>query len=335
MLVMSFEAVSAEKLSGTLRLLSLSGFKRQVILWCKYLSYMLLYLIIIIPPSLISMLLFFALTGTWQVSYMMQFLLIILLSIPFASFFIFLGMFISMSKNYRNAIVMVVFVWLLFVIIIPQSANIFGKMIAPIKTSAEYYAMRRQVWNAEWQIWGDEYGTQVQGNGNLYDGLRAKAVYTSDEKGNLMQQQELQDYIKQLKMIELISQLSPFSQFEKISEIIFDKGSYMLTNLMETMKTTQAQVRNMMIEQDSRDEVSVHLFYSWAPSDRFALTNQERTPFSTQKFEQPNLLFNSNIPTADMMNKTMKVILRILPILLMNLLLIIASVVKLERLDIR
>ena len=335
MLIMSFEAVSSEKRSGTLRLLSIYGFKRQAVLWCKYISYMLLYLIIIIPPALISLVLFFTLTGTWEITYMVQFILILLLSIPFASFFVFLGMFISMVKNYRNAIVIVVFVWLLFVIIIPQSATIFGKLISPIKTSTEYAQMERKAWIDEYIILSEQHNEKLQGNGNLYDGIRAAGVYACDEKGNMIDQKELEDYKKQLRSIEIISQLSPFAQFEKISEIIFDKGYYMLGCLMETMKNTQAQVRNMMIEQDSRDETSIHLLYSWAGGDRFAVIDQGFYPFSNQKFEQPNLLFVTDIPTDDTLNKTLKILYRLLPILLLNLLLIIGSVMKLERLDIR
>ena len=333
MLIMSFEAISSEKRAGTFRLLSIHGFKRQAILWCKYLSNMLLYLIIIIPPALISIIVFFALTGTWQMSYMMQFLLIILLSIPFASFFVFLGIFISMAKNYRNAIVMIVFIWLLFVIIIPQSANIFGKMISPIKTSTEYSQLRSNAFSAEWNKWVEDHTQSVGGNQFLQDGLRAKAVYAADEKMNIVELQELDDNTRQLKAIENIALLSPFTQFEKITEVIFNKGSYLVEHQQITLKNTISQVRNLMLEQDSRDETSLHLYYSWAAFDVGGL--YDGTTFSNQRFEHPNLLFVTNTPTDDILNKTMKIILRLLPILLLNLLLIMGSVVKLERLDIR
>jgi ABC-type transport system involved in multi-copper enzyme maturation permease subunit len=335
MLILSFEAVSGEKRAGTLRLLSIYGFKRQSVLWSKYLSYMLLYLIIITPPALISMILFFALTGTWDVSYMMQFLLILFLSIPFASFFVLLGIFISMAKNFRNAIVMVVFIWLMFVIIIPQSANIFGKLISPIKTSTEYRQIQNTAWGTEWAIWGEEHGRLVQGNGHLQEGLRARAVYASDEKRSLAQQQEFADNIQQQRTMQRIAQLSPFSQFEKISEIAFDKGHYLFEFQMLTMQNTLAQVRNLMIEQDSRDETSINSFYSRATSDVGGLHGTGLTTFTTQRFEHPNLLFVTNIPTDEGMNKAMKILLRLLPILVLNLLLVVGSVVRLERLDIR
>ena len=132
MLIISFEAISSEKRFGTLRLLSIYGIKRQSIVWHKYLSYLLLYLIIIIPPALVSMLLFFILTGSWSMYFMVKFVLIILLSIPFA-FFHYLGYSNIDGKNYRNSIVLIVFIWLLFVIIIPQSAYIIAKQNIPFK----------------------------------------------------------------------------------------------------------------------------------------------------------------------------------------------------------
>jgi len=335
MLIMSFEAISQEKRAGTLRLVSIYGFKRQAILWHKYLSYMLLYMIIIVPPALISMVLFFALTGTWTVAFMLKFFLILLISLPFASFFVLLGIFISMSKNYRNAVVQIVFIWLLFVIIIPQSANIIAKQLSPVKTTIEYSSIENQAWNDEWNIWGDEYTHQVRGNGSIQDGLRAKAVYASDEKRNLMHQKELDDYKRQTLLIQNISSVSPFTQFERISEIVFDKGFYLFNFQQETAKRTINQIRNLMIEQDARDETSLNLFYSWASGDGGNIQHYGMTTFSTNLFEYPDMLFVTEIITDDAVFKTVKFLLRLLPILIFNVVLVLLSVFKLEKLDIR
>ena len=335
MLILSFEAVSKEKRNGTLRLLSIYGFKRQSILWCKFISYMLLYLIIIIPPSLISMMLFFALTGTWDITYMLQFIAIILISLPFASFFLFLGIFISMAKNYRNAIITVIFVWLLFVIIIPQSAEIFGKQLSPIKSTLDYQQQRKKAFDDEFEIWYQQYGLYVGSNQRVKEGLRAQAVNAADEKQNIVELREINDSIRQMKMIQRISNLSPLNQFEKISEVIFNKGSYLFENIQKTLMTSRSQIRNLIIEQDKRDPASLNLLYAWAENDTGSLIGTGETAFSNQQFEYPNLLFVTNIQSDDALNRTLKIILRLLPILILNLLLIIGSVLKLERLDIR
>jgi len=44
-------------------------------------------------------------------------------------------------------IAIIVFLWLFFVIIIPQSANILAKQIAPTKTNAEYGEMQSHAWS--------------------------------------------------------------------------------------------------------------------------------------------------------------------------------------------
>ena len=332
MLILSFETFSSEKRDGTLRLLSSYGLRRQTILWSKYLCYMILYFVIIVPPALISMILFFALTGTWSVSFMVKYFLIIFLSIPFASFFTLLGIFISMAKNYQSAIVTVVFVWLLFVIIIPQSANIFGKQLSSIKTNQEYDQINNAIYMSEWAKWNEERETYITALSYLE--TRAKASVWINEKLNISHQQMIDDQRKQLRTIQRIKSLSPFIQFERISEIIFDKGSYLLNFKEKTLRTTLSQVRNLMIEQDKKDDNSLHLFYNEAAEDNVKIMLQIPA-FSTQKFDHPNLLFVTNIPTDDTLNKTLKIILRLLPILALNLLLIIGSVLKLERLDIR
>ena len=124
-------------------------------------------------------------------------------------------------------------------------------------------------------------------------------------------------------------------QFEKISEVIFDKGYYLLNFHQETAKRSINQITNLMIEQDSRDETSLHLFYNHADSDRYVLAGLGQIPFSEQLFEHPELLFVSEIETEDSWAKTMRILVRLLPILILNLVLIVVSVVRFERLDIR
>ena len=334
MLLMSFEAISYEKRAGTLRLMSIYGFKRQTILWYKYLSYMLLYLIIMIPPALVSLILFFALTGTWSVVFMLKFLLILLISLPFASFFVFLGMFVSMSKNYRNAIVIIVFIWLFFMVIVPQSASIIGKYISPIKTTNEYQEMRQKAIMDEWDRWIDE-GYAIGANDKLEDGVRARGFYALYEKMALAKQIEVDDNLRQTRTIRSIVSLSPFAQFENISEIIFDKGFYLLMFMQDATKTAVTQISNLMREQDSRDETSINLFYPGAASDASMLAAQGKTTFSQQLFEHPNLLFVTHVETDDNIAKSVKILLRLLPILVLNLILVIVCVGRLERLDIR
>ncbi|MCL2065572.1 MAG: ABC transporter permease [Candidatus Cloacimonetes bacterium] len=335
MLILSFETISREKSAGTLRLLSIYGFKRQAILWHKYVGYMLLYLVIIIPPALVSMVLFFGLTGTWSLFFMLRFLIIIMLSLPFASFFILLGIFLSMSKNSRNTIVMVLFVWLLFLIIIPQSANIIAKQIKPLKTTKEYTELRNDAWLTEYYVWIAEYGDSVILLVDLPAGFRARAVDASVEKMNQAYQTELQEALAQTKLIQNIASISPFMQFERISEIVFDKGLYLLNFMEETAKSSVSQIRNLMIEQDSRDETSLNLFYSWAVYENNMVAHLGKKTFSEELFEHPDLLFVSEIITDDVAQKIVKIMIRLLPILLLNMLLIVVSVVRFERLDIR
>jgi len=335
MLVLSFEAISYEKRGGTLKLITVYNIKRQSVLWYKFISYTLLYLFVIIPPALISMTLFFSLTGTWSISYMLKYLLILLLSIPFASFFIWLGIYISMTKNYRNAIVLVVFLWLLFVIIIPQSSNIIAKQLSTLKTNVEYNDMGQKAWWDEFNVWIERHGASAGGNVSLHDRIRADASNAADEKVNQIKQQVIADSYRQTLIKRSIANISPFVQLEHIAEIIFNKGFYLLNFQQETAKSSINQIRNLMIAQDANDETSINLFYSMALSDADALSQFGQTPFSTQLFEHPDLLFVTDIQTDDALNKTMKILLRLLPIICLNLFLIVGSVIKLEKLDIR
>jgi len=337
MLIISFEAISSEKRAGTLRLLTVYGFKRHTILWHKYLSYMLLYLIIIIPPALVSLLLFFTLSGTWSVAFMLKFLLVLLLSLPFASFFILIGVFISMLKNYRSAIVLIVFIWLIFMIIIPQSADIIANHISPLKTGTEYDKIGNSAYYTEWNIWDNEYDT-LPFFSSISDGLKARAVYASDEKRSLAKQAEIEENKRQTQIIRNIASISPFTQFERIIEVVFDKGWYWLKYAEQATMSRITQIANLMREQDGRDETSLHFFYSQAKTDKHFMQiylQEDVTTFSEQPFEHPELLYISEIFTEDALAKTLNVFMRLLPILVLNVLMIVVNVLKLERLDIR
>jgi ABC-type transport system involved in multi-copper enzyme maturation permease subunit len=332
MLILSFESVSKEKRSGTMRLLSIYGFKRQNVLWSKYISYMILYLIIIIPPAMVSMILFFSLTATWDMLFMLRFFTVILISIPFASFFTLIGMFISMLKNYRNAIVIIVFIWLLIVIIIPQSANVFGETFSPIKTSTEYTKLQNETWDNEFNEWCEKYESKMMGAADISDGIRPKAFYVSDEKRNAVRQQRIADEDKQWKTIKSIARISPFVQFEEVADIIFETGSYLYTSMQEKMRTSLALIRNLIIEQDKNDTTSLHFFFSNATQ---SVTPYGTVAFSGEFFEQPELLFTSDITADDFIDKSLKILLKLLPIFMLNLLLIILCIIKLDKLDIR
>lgn len=335
MLIMSFEAMSKEKRAGTLRLLSVYGFKRQVFFWHKYLSYMIVYGIITIPACMLSLLLFFILSGLWDYTAILNFLLIYSISTLFASFFVLLGIFISMSKNYRSNIVMVIFIWLLFVVIIPQSANIFGKIISPLRTSAEYSREYQSIWSREWNEWIEKHGAKAGGNATLEDGLRATAVYNVEKEANKASLQEINDNLRQIKTINIIANISPFGQLERIGEIIFDHGFYLLNHQHNTIRRKISEIKNLMIEQDSKDPNSLNLFYSWASGDKFATMHKGIYPFSNEVFAHPELLLVTEIETDNVSLKAVKILKALIPILLLNLIFFVLNIIKLNKLDIR
>ena len=89
-----------------------------------------------------------------------------------------------------------------------------------------------------------------------------------------------------------------------------------------------------MIEQDSRDENSLHLYYSWASNDQYALQDNI-VPFSKQLFNHPELLFVTNIKTDNAATKSIYILLKLLPIIILNILVFAIVALKIERLDIR
>jgi hypothetical protein len=282
-------------------------------------------------------------------AYMLKYLIILAISIPFASFFIFLGMFISLLKNYRNSVVLIIFIWLLLIVIIPQSAQIIAIHASPTLTDFEYNDMRSAARSAEVAYWQERFprlNMIVVGQG-IDENLPA-ANNARDVAVNMITLEQIADSRRQTNVIQAISNISPLAQFEKISEIIFNKGFYNLEFKERFLRQMLPQIRNLMIEQDSRDIFSDNHFFRQARmwnsfaspahlGGRFQIDVEEtdRILFSETLFEHPDLLFVTSIPTDTLVDKTVLILLRLIPILALNLVLIVMSVTKLEKLDIR
>ncbi len=339
-LLISYDVISREKLNGTFRLTVVEGITRFSVMFSKFLSILIIMLLAILPGFVISTILTMVLTSSFSLSLIVINLFYLILYIPYFSFFIILGILISMGKNYRNNIIITMTVWLLFIIIIPQGANILVKKLKPVKSQAEYAKEMNDAYRKVYSYWeakGVNPGGYnfVDSNGNLTNGLRVKGFYASSEARSKLYNLQNEDFNKQVELIQTISSISPIGLMENMTDILIDLGYYHFKNSMKQFKQRFAEVKQELINQDKTDPLSLHFFYRDAEGDAAAVAHLNVTPFSMRPFANPERLIMLDYQTQTPGKKFRNMLPYLLMLILLNVIIWIMAYFKIIHFDVR
>jgi len=125
-IVLTFNAVSAEKEKGTLRLIYSNSFKSGYFVLAKYLAAFLTVFLPLLLGLILSLILLAALLpGAFYSALVLNFLSFLILSLLYISIFILLGLLLSiLSQNSKTSLVLCLLSWIFLVIIIPKATGI-------------------------------------------------------------------------------------------------------------------------------------------------------------------------------------------------------------------
>ncbi|MBP7563968.1 MAG: ABC transporter permease subunit [Candidatus Cloacimonetes bacterium] len=321
-LIFSFDSLSEEKINGMLKLQTISGLSRSQIVFSKFLSILTLYLLAIIPAGTVSLLLFSGMTGLFSFLFLVKTILFILFSIPLISFFILIGIWISLSRHHMSNIVIALSFWLIFIIIIPQLASIVGKKISPIASHKE---MNQRIQDAASKVHKEyykKYTFDFGGNGTLEKGIRSKGFDAADAARAKQAGLNREIYFKQIETIEKISFLSPYSIFKHVTEIIFDKNFYRMKKDIDHLQIIQQAIKDEILEEDKKDPASMHLCYAYAEGDKYAVMNRGVTPFSDKPYPHPEKLINTDFQEESLLVKLQHISLWLFAMIMIDMLLL-------------
>lgn len=340
-LIFSYDAISSEKRKGALRLQSLTGVSLKMILFSKFMSIFLLFLISLLLGVGITILIYIIYAGTFSGILLGKMLLFTLISLPFLTFFIFVGILISMSKNIQSNIVIALTIWVLFLVIIPYASGILGVYFSPLKTNQEYQEELREAWTKELNQWREKYDDEenriykVSGTKYLHEGYRARAIYAAEERKSEVKLRQFSEMERQYQLIERIRFLSPYTLLEKIYEILLDKGYYRFQREFQQFRNRHAEIVDTLKEEDQKNERSFHMFYSWAYGEHFALRGTGEFIFSPEPYPDGDELVYSEYITEHWRGKLIKVLPLLLILALFNVVSLIACLEKAKIYDIR
>jgi ABC-type transport system involved in multi-copper enzyme maturation permease subunit len=136
-IIFTFNAISGEKEQGTLKLILSNSIPRYKVAVAKYLGN---FLILAIPFSLglvIGLLIIVFTSGTQILSEenLPRIFLMFVVALIYISLFLNLGLFVSVvAKRSWTSIVFLLFAWVVFVLVVPQTSGMLADIVYPIKS---------------------------------------------------------------------------------------------------------------------------------------------------------------------------------------------------------
>lgn len=244
-LLFSYDAISGERESGTLRLILANAVPRDVVLFSKWVGGYLSALFPCTTALLLGMLVFVlhpAVELTWM-DWWVLFLLLLTAWIYIAIFFS-LGIFISaISPTTGSAAMRCLFVWLLFVIIIPNAAPHIARRFAPTLSAQEMERKYDRIVadTAESRYKDHAIAAESLGNTEPVEGDEYRRIMTrignkirEIEHLNLTRQRDTLRQIanvydnrlqRQMRLTRILSSCSPYAILADVAMALTNTGS--------------------------------------------------------------------------------------------------------------
>jgi len=245
-MLFAFDVISGEKERGTLKLLLAQGASRFKIIFGKYFGSMLTLLASFFISLFIAFLLIILYFPNLKSLDWMRILLFAVLTMFYISLFFLLGLLISaLTKKASHSLIFCLFVWIIFVIIIPNLSTYLATVIKPVPPEKileaqidELYSQTKEklrIWNennrASIRIWGS-----MDSIDGIYVLQRADRITIDHFKKRIAFSEPLyrertdkiwavkQDFYMQLrnqeKLATRLNRISPAGLFQEVSEMI-------------------------------------------------------------------------------------------------------------------
>lgn len=265
-LMLSYNAFSGEKETGTLKLMLVNNISRSKIIMGKYLSLLTGITIPFLLGLLITVLALLLLPNIQpDANLYLKLALFLIVFILFISLNIFIGFFISLlSKKSSVSLIYGITVWILFLVILPSSSWIMGRNKVQIENRATLNQnIKQQVnevvhgnKNKYTYAWRSSWATKPP---NEFAIKRVNAFNKEDEIRNSLQRDYIKRQFAQVDYSNRVSMLSPYSVFRLCSEKITDSGINKTKKLYNDAMNYARIFRDFMKDFDANDKESFHL----------------------------------------------------------------------------
>jgi ABC-type transport system involved in multi-copper enzyme maturation permease subunit len=213
-LLFVFDAICGEKEHGTLKLLLANSVPRDLVLLSKWIGG---YLSLAVPflVALLAGITYVYITGAISLGgeTLDRLLWIILVSLLYVSLFFALGMMIStLTHKASTALLVSLFVWISWILVIPNLAPVIAKITSPVPTVQKIEAEKGAV-DRETQIRLQRVSRQMLSYGKKAEDMREKIEQEGDNRKKKLDQFYQDKLTAQIELSKNLSRISPSASF--------------------------------------------------------------------------------------------------------------------------
>ena len=259
----TFNSISGEKETRTLAVSLANSVSRGTLLIGKYLSTIVTALFIVIPGLCLSLIILLF-SGVISISpaTILEILGFILASGIFVSCIAAFGLLSSvMVKNSDVSLLIALIMWVLFVVIIPNSAIFLSQTIYPIdnsdtineKMQSAKDAIEKNAPDGRWSMMHDQ---------PFFKFHQIRATHQTNLMNSDMQilNAYYHDMFRQLEHARLLTYISPVSLFEYLCEADVGGGYVRFQHVWDGLHAYQIQFLTFFKEKDAQDKNSPHWY---------------------------------------------------------------------------
>lgn len=330
-ILFTYDAISGEREKGTLRLLMSNSASRATVLFGKFLGAF-ISIVILFSVGILFNLVVINSSGIIQLSGVdwAKIGLVAAISLLYISAFLMLGLFVSsMTRGSSTTIVALLFVWVIFVVVIPNSGGLLASQFYDMPTRRE---MSERIQAAKNAIYEREkgkdtfswYGTPKKKPVSDAVKRRVRAANDMTEGKKRVREAYRNMIVQQVKLAQNITRLSPSAVYQYASESIVGSGLARFERFMRLVKVYQQILTEFVKAEDMKDEDSFHMITEevWT-----GLFGQKPVDYSAiPKFTE------SNISTANALEVALW---DVLLLVLFNLIFFMGAFVSFLRYDVR
>jgi len=270
-ILLTYDAATGEKSDGTLRLLLSHSVSRSTVISSKYLSALITIVIPLILGIILSLLLaaFFG-----QVAYssleIAKIIFYTIAALFYLSIFMLFGLLVtSLTKNSVTSIIILLFIWVISAILIPNSGGKIAAKFFQIPTREQIDQQIRDKRSEISDAHMAEYEMTFAWNGDPraeWVPYRCRAVNAMADARNQINHDYMNQRINQVKRAKSILKISPTTVFSSLSEQICTTGLDHFEYFYQQIVDYRNQLRQFIIETDKSDPDSPHQIYEWESS---------------------------------------------------------------------
>ena len=260
-LLFTFDSISSERESGTLRLMLANAIPRHTVLIGKFLGALISIGIPFTLTVLVNLLVIstssdvYLSADTWERLGMIYFIALL-----YTCLFLALGLLVS-ARVKRSAVSLVILLlaWVTLIVFMPSAlASIAGFSSSPKadlrfgERASKLYEELKEEYDARLYEAGEDRGKQLQ--------LSGEYVTKDAEQQKRLHEGRLKQRVSQVNRARTITHLSPVAIVEHLLESFAGTGFERHLQFLENVQSYERQFREFIVDTDRADPASLHIF---------------------------------------------------------------------------